>query len=94
MTPIPEIIVIVVFLLAAVGLVIYGFIRQRNRRPILWAWQAASCLQTAWTYHYFLTNSIPPGDRSALARLSFVSIGISILTLSIIASIYNAKFHK
>lgn len=94
MFAIPEWFITFVFLLAAGILSVYGIIRWRRSLPVTWAWLALSCLQTAWTYYYFLTSAIPVTERVVLGRLSFTSLGVSIITVSVIASIYNVRKYK
>jgi len=89
---IPDWIVITAFLLASISLMYYGVVRYRRALPVTWAWLAPSCLQMAWTYWFFFDHQISIGaERSALVRLSIVSLGVSILTISIIAGVYNAR---
>lgn len=91
---IPEWFVILIFVIATIVLLVYGYYRARLKLPVTWAWLSASCMQTAWTYVHFIDNQIPLPDRALLGRLSFTSLGVSIITVATIALIYNVRQYR
>lgn len=81
---IPEFIIVIMALIAALGVVFYSYTRHLKRANTAWAWMVIPCLQTAWTYYFFILRNIPLVDRAALARLVFACFlfVISVITFT------------
>ena len=70
-----EIHVIVMFVLALAGCLVYVLTRYRRRARLLWGFMALPCLEIILLYAWFLLAKVPAIERVQPARAVLLALG-------------------
>lgn len=79
---IPELAVIVVFIWAGCGSIVYAITRQRRKARALFGWLAVPCFTISGLYIWFLVGNVALQDRIIPLRLTLIIMGVFIAVIT------------